>query len=192
MRVDDSVLRCVVEGGPVAGTLEVVLDHHGNALVHFGKLGKNAVEVGVDPVGIVERHTSGRTKASEVIECLIDRGDCKGVHVVAALGELQNTIHSPERIIEAGSIVEPSSMEDGLTNIEVFHATKERVKADNDVHAVIGNGVVRYRLKELLMVIGIQLRIGNGGPCCICSRIAKVVDYYICELVDGAGVEKAA
>lgn len=55
--VDDEVGAGGVEGGPVVVAEEGVLEHDWDALVDFGDLGQDTVDVGVDPGGGVGTQT---------------------------------------------------------------------------------------------------------------------------------------
>lgn len=188
--VEDEVLGGVEHGSPERGTLEAVLEHDGDALVDGLDALKDAIHVVEDPVGGVVRETGSGSERRQVIAGLVDGGDGEGVQVSALLGELEDLVNGLQAVVQVGLVVEPAVAHQTLTNVQVVDTAGEGVETDNDVHAVLLNGVLGdlAQVGELVTVVELGARDVNPGS--IGCRDTQGVDADTCELVDGRLVEE--
>lgn len=188
--VEDDVGAGVVEGCPVRGAHEVVLDHHGDAAVDLGDLLEHAVHVRVDPVGGVDSKAGSGAKAGEVVGGLVDRGNGESVHMAGRFDEAEDAIDCLVRISEVGRVVKPVLVHESLPNVKAVDTTRKRVQANDDVHVVFGYSIVGDGLQVSLLVTAIELRPRNLDPGGVGRRDAKSVDTNRSELIDSTGVQE--
>ena len=79
MRVEDDVLRSVVEWCPEIGTFEAVLEHYGDAGIDAFDQGEDAGDVGVDPVYAVGGEACAGAEAGEVVGGFVYGRDGEGI-----------------------------------------------------------------------------------------------------------------
>lgn len=176
---------------PESSSLEAVLNHDGDTAVNLGGAGNDALDVVSDPLGTVGGETSRGTEATEVVRCLVDGSNGPGSQVSAGLDEVKNSIDGIVGVVEVGGVVEEVVVHESLTNVEVVDTTGERVKADNDVHAVGVDGVVGDGLEVLLLVTVVKSGARNLDPCGVSCRDTESVDTNRGELINGRVVQEA-
>lgn len=113
--------------------------------------------VGIDTVGGVDSESNGGTKSCEVVGCPVDGSNGKCVDVTAGLDEVQHAINSLERAINVSSVIEPALVKQSFANVEVVHTAGEQMKIDNDVHVVLGDGILGYGLQVAQLVAMVEL-----------------------------------
>jgi hypothetical protein len=64
------------------------------------------------------------------------------------------------------------------------------VQANNNVHVVLGDGIVRDSLEVRLLLTMVKSRPRNGHPGGVCSRDAEGIDTNRGKLVDGGSVQE--
>lgn len=70
-----------------------------------------------------------------------------------------------DRLIRARCVcLPPSSVSKGFSNLEAVDSSGKGVESDDDVHAVLANGVLRNCLELGLLLSVVQLRPGNDSP----------------------------
>jgi hypothetical protein len=135
--------------------------------------------------------SSGRTEAGKVgVGCFVDGTEGEGVLVARVLDELEDLVDSSERVVEVGGVLEPVAVAKSLTNVEAVHATRQGVKANDDVHVVLLNGILGDDAEVLLLVTSVELRSRNLDPSGVGGGDAKSVHSDGGKLVDGGGVEE--
>lgn len=108
---EDNVVGAVVERSPEGGTLETVLDHHGDSRIDLGNLLEDTKHVSVDPVSAVGSKTSIGTESNKVsVGSLVDGSDGEGVDVTRSLDEVEDAIDSLERVFKVRAVKEPACM----------------------------------------------------------------------------------
>lgn len=177
MGVHDEVGGGVVEGGPVGGALEVVLEHERDAFVDLGDLLQGSVDVGVDPVCAVEGQAVGGAEAGEVgVGGFVDGGDGEGLHAVAGLDKVEDTVDGLEGVVEVGRVEEPVAVAEGFADVETVDTAGQAVETDDDVHAVLVDGVVGDLAEPGLLVTGVELGAGDLDPGGVGGWDAESVD----------------
>jgi len=190
VRVDDDVGTSLPERRPVWGTLEAVLNHHGDTGVDLGDALETAVHVVDDPLSTLVGEAAGAAKGGNVVRGFVDGGKSPGSEVSAVDEELQDGVDGLVRLLEAGLVVEPGVMHGGFTNVEVVSTTGERVETDNNVHAVVLDGMVGDELEPVLLVAVVLLGARNLDPSAVSGGNSESVDTDGSELVNGRCVQE--
>lgn len=113
--------------------------------------------------------------------------------MTGGLDEVEDGIDRLVGVIEVCSVVEPGVVHQGSTNVEVVDTSGQGVQTDDDdVHAVLVDGIVGDGLKVLLLLAGVESRAGNLDPCSVGSGNAKGVDTDSSYLIDSGGVQEGS
>ena len=81
-------------------------------------------------------------------------------------------------------------MHESLTDVEVVDATRERVKTDNDLHAVSVDGVLGGGVKVGLLISMPERRSWDINPSSLGGRNADSVDTDSSKLVSCGSVQE--
>lgn len=190
MRVDDEVSRGVKVRLPESGALEAVLKHDWDTAVDLCNTSKDTGGVVGNPLSTLVGETSRSTEAGEVVRGLVNGGESPGGQVSTGLDEVKNGIDGVVGVVEVGGVVEEVVVHKSLTDVEVVDTTRERVKANNNVHAIGVDGVVGDGLEVLLLVTVVESRSGDLNPCRISCWDSEGVHADGGKLVNSRSVEE--
>lgn len=158
VRIKHNVVGSVVEWNPVRGTLETILDHHGNTAINLGNFLQNTVHVSVDPVGAICSQTGISTESDKVgIRCLVDRGDSERINVTRRFNKVEHCINGLERVVEVSAVEEPGVMTKRLANIKRIDTSWEGMKTNDTMHVVLRDGVVGDGFEIDLLIAVVKL-----------------------------------
>jgi hypothetical protein len=190
VRVDDEVSAGGVQGRPEHFAEEAVLKHERDSLVDLGNAGQDAVDVRVDPVDTGISQTSRGGKAGKVVAGLVDGRNGERALAARSLDEVEDRVNSLEAVVEVGRVLEPAIVPKGLTNGQSVDTARKRVKANDDVHVVLVDGVVSECSKVRLLVSRVKHASGDLGPSGISGRNSQSVDTLGSHLINvGKGEE---
>lgn len=115
---------------------------------------------------------------------LVDERERVGVGVAAELDVVDGLLDHLEAVVHVGRVEPPVVVANGLTVVQAVAAAGQRVQVDDDVHAVLDNGVVGDQLEPDQLVAVVELRSRHVHPCLVRHRHAQQVDADGSKLVD--------